>query len=101
MANKDEEGTEVHIPDEGAVDDRDTMEGQLVTGKVQEHHLPKMIDVQIRKYLSGLTYPLTTEELHNLVYDQGANSGLLQIIDALPDRSYGSYTDVWNAVEGK
>lgn len=88
-----DEQTETHVPDEGVVDDRNTMEGQMV-GAGQIPHLSDHLLVQIKKYLDGLEYPAAQAEIKDYAASQGAGADVLATLDTLQGPSYKNYTSV-------
>lgn len=54
--------------------------------------------IQIQKFLGGVDYPASREALLSKAKDSGADSNVIQALEAIPDREYDSPTVVSSAV---
>ncbi len=54
--------------------------------------------VQAQKYLKGIDYPVSKQDLIRHADQQGADSELRQTLEQLPDRQYDSPADVSEAL---
>ncbi|MCU1566205.1 MAG: hypothetical protein JWQ56_1142 [Pseudarthrobacter sp.] len=54
--------------------------------------------IQIQKFLGGVDYPASREALLSKAKDSGADSNVIQALEAIPDREYDSPTAVSSAV---
>lgn len=79
-----------HIPSEGAVDDRNTIEGQLV-GVDSSWHLSTFIAAQIKKYLSLIPHPATRENLFLYAERHNAEDNTLNSIRSLSQEFFDAY----------
>lgn len=50
--------------------------------------------IQIQKYLSGVDYPAQKKDLLRNARESGADTAVVDALDALPDRTYDAPTDV-------
>jgi hypothetical protein len=57
--------------------------------------------IQIQKFLGGVDYPASREALLSKAKDSGADSNVIQALEAIPDREYDSPTAVSSAVSDK
>ena len=53
---------------------------------------------EIQKYLSGMDYPATKQQLADHAEGQGATLGVRTVIDALPEQEYDDAAAVSRAV---
>jgi hypothetical protein len=56
--------------------------------------------VQIQKYLSGVDYPVTKEQLLEKARDNGAGEDVLAALEKLPERDYNGPNAVSAEVSG-
>lgn len=84
---------QVHLPSEGVVDDRNTLEGQMVS-TINTTHIAHVIASQTRKHLFGMEYPASKVGLFRYAQRSGAPEIVLQSIDKLPPKSYRSLAHV-------
>lgn len=96
MYSQAKKSTETHIPTVGVVDDRNTVEGQLIGAKTSRPS--PHFAVQIKKYVGDLHYPATREELYNHAKVNGAPVAVLEKLDYLPQNVYQSAQDVHDAL---
>jgi hypothetical protein len=89
---------EQHIPDEGVVDDRNTIEGQLI-GANPTPRLSRHVFNQIKKYLDGLEYPATKEEMYDYAARHGAGQDVLAGISALQSGTYHNAADALREIK--
>jgi hypothetical protein len=54
--------------------------------------------VQLQKYLGGLDYPVSREDLVRRAQEQGADTEVLQTLRSLPTDEFNSPNDVSEAV---
>jgi hypothetical protein len=54
--------------------------------------------VQVQKYLGGLDYPVSKEDLVRAAQEQGADTGTLQTLRSLPADQFNSPNDVSEAM---
>lgn len=54
--------------------------------------------IQIQKFLGGVDYPASRETLLSNAKDSGADSNVIQALEAIPDQEYDSPTAVSSAV---
>ncbi len=54
--------------------------------------------IQVQKYLSGIDYPASKQELVRRAEDQGADDNVRQTLERLPEREYNSPNDVSEAI---
>lgn len=54
--------------------------------------------VQMQKYLGGLDYPVSKEDLVRRAQEQGADTEVLQTLKSLPTDQFNSPNDVSEAV---
>lgn len=83
----------VHLPSSGVVDDRNTLEGQMIS-TINRSHLSHVIASQTRKHLNGMEYPASKVGLFRYAQRSGAPEIVLQAIDKLPPLSYRSLAHV-------
>ena len=88
---------ETHVPDEGVVDDRNTMEAQL-TGVSKDWQPSGHFSVQVKKYLSGLDYPVSRDELYNHAQVNGASHEVLERFGSLRGSIYPTAAEVHSAL---
>ncbi|MDZ7957699.1 MAG: DUF2795 domain-containing protein [Aulosira sp. DedQUE10] len=61
--------------------------------------MAKANPVSVQKYLKGVDYPATTEELIQHAQEQGADDDVLSILEELPeDEEFESPTDLSEAL---
>jgi hypothetical protein len=56
--------------------------------------------IELQKYLSGVDYPASKEDLVKTARDQGAPDELIQALESASEDSFDSPTDVSSAVAG-
>jgi hypothetical protein len=54
--------------------------------------------IQIQKFLGGVDYPASCDALLSKAKDSGADSNVMQALEAIPDKEYDSPTAVSSAV---
>jgi len=54
--------------------------------------------VDVARYLSGIDFPVTRDELIRHAQRQDADEGVLELLGHLPNRDYGSMADVMKGV---
>lgn len=60
--------------------------------------MAKVNPVQVQKYLKGVDYPVSKEDLIKHARDQGADDNLSQTLQALPDQEFQTPADVSQAI---
>ena len=50
--------------------------------------------VQVQKFLGGIDYPCSKQDLVDTAKDQGADERVMNVLKKLPDRKYDAPTDV-------
>lgn len=60
--------------------------------------MAKVNPVQIQKYLSGVDYPASKEDLIKRARDQGADDSVQQTLQQIPDQQYQTPADVSQAI---
>ncbi len=56
---------------------------------------PKSVNpVQVQKFLGGIDYPCSKQDLLKTAKDQGADDRVINLLKALPDKKYDAPTDV-------
>ena len=54
--------------------------------------------VQVQKFLGGLDYPATTDEIVNYARQHGADDNVIETLQSLPEDAYDSPTDLSEAI---
>ncbi len=54
--------------------------------------------IQIQKFLGGVDYPAKRDALLSKAKDSGADSNVIQALEAIPDKEYDSPTAVSSAI---
>ncbi|NTV30671.1 DUF2795 domain-containing protein [candidate division WWE3 bacterium] len=57
--------------------------------------------IQIQKFLAGVDYPATKDELVDSAVEQGADDSVIESLQSLPDQEYQKPTDVSEALGKK
>lgn len=96
MRSSNNAAKSIHIPDEGAVDDRGTMDSQLLSGRTKKSTVPSFIAAQIHKYLGDMKYPATKDELYIHAASRGASRDTLSHLRTMQRDLYDSVADVDN-----
>jgi hypothetical protein len=60
--------------------------------------MTKVNPIQLQKYLKGVDYPATKEELIEQAKQHSADKNVISLLEELPDQEYDSPTDVSEAV---
>ena len=60
--------------------------------------MAKVNPIQLQKYLKGVDYPASKEDLINHAQQQGADENALSALEQLPDEQYETPTDVSKAI---
>jgi len=50
--------------------------------------------IQVQKFLGGVDYPVEKEKLLDTARSEGADDRVMQALEALPDQTFDSPTDV-------
>ena len=58
------------------------------------------IGIQVQKFLGGMDYPASKEDIVRTATDAGADRDVLDALEGLPDREYDGPTAVSEAVSG-
>ncbi|ARJ06360.1 hypothetical protein GCM10010988_15930 [Cnuibacter physcomitrellae] len=56
--------------------------------------------IQIQKFLGGIDYPASKEDIVQRAKDSGADDAVLDALNAIPDKEYDAPTAVSEAVSG-
>jgi hypothetical protein len=96
MSTSNNTAKSIHIPDEGAVDDRGTMDSQLLSGRTKSSSVPRSIAAQIRTCLKDMKYPATKDELFVHAASRGASRNALSHLRTMERELYDSVADVDN-----
>ncbi|MBF2051227.1 MAG: DUF2795 domain-containing protein [Leptolyngbya sp. IPPAS B-1204] len=54
--------------------------------------------IELQKYLKGMNYPASKDDLIDHAEEQGADDDILDLLEQLPDEEYETPTDVNKAV---
>jgi len=54
--------------------------------------------IQVQKFLGGLDYPASKDEIVRTAQDAGADDDVLEALDGIPDREYDGPTAVSEAI---
>ena len=60
--------------------------------------MAKVNPIQMQKYLKGMNYPASKEELVKHAAQQGADENVRSVLEQLPDQQYETSADVSKAV---
>jgi len=60
--------------------------------------MPTVNPIQVQKYLKGVDYPASREDLMAHAEDNGADEDVLDLLDQLPDEEYETPADVSKAI---
>ncbi len=60
--------------------------------------MAKVNPIQLQKYLKGMNYPASKEELVKHAEQQGADENVRSVLEQLPEQEYGTPADVSQAV---
>lgn len=52
---------------------------------------------EVQKYLGGMSYPATKDDLMDTAEESGAPSEVMELIEKMPDQDYGGPQDVMKA----
>jgi hypothetical protein len=69
------------------------MKGEQMNGN-------RPIAIQVQKFLGGIDYPASKEEIVRTATDAGAGDEVLNALEGLPEREYDGPTAVSEAVSG-
>lgn len=58
------------------------------------------IQIQAQKFLGGIDYPATKEDIVRTARDAGADENVLSALEAIADRDYEDPTEVSKAISG-
>lgn len=56
--------------------------------------------IQVQKFLGGIDYPASKEDIVRTAKDAGADENVLNALEGIPDREYDGPTAVSEAVAG-
>jgi hypothetical protein len=65
---------------------------------VKEDDMANVNPVQVQKYLKGVDYPVSKNDLLKSVDDQGADENVRATLEKLPDKTYQTPADVSEAI---
>jgi hypothetical protein len=60
--------------------------------------MTKANPIQVQKFLSGMDYPATKEEIVDHAKSKGADENIMQTLEQLPDESFETPADVSKAI---
>jgi hypothetical protein len=60
--------------------------------------MDKVNPVQVQKYLKGVDYPVSKNDLLKQVHDQGGDENVHATLEKLPDKTYQTPADVSEAI---
>lgn len=60
--------------------------------------MTKANPIQVQKFLSGMDYPASKEEIVDHAKSQGADENIMQTLKQLPDESFETPADVSKAI---
>jgi Protein of unknown function (DUF2795) len=60
--------------------------------------MAKVNPVQLQKYLKGVNYPASKQQLIDRAKQQGADEKAISALEQLPDQEFGTPTEVSQAV---
>lgn len=60
--------------------------------------MPRANPIQVQKYLSGMHYPASKDEIVDHAKSQGADEKVIQILERLPDDDFETPADVSQAI---
>ncbi len=66
--------------------------------EVEEATVANVNPVQIQKYLDGVNYPASKQDLVNKAKQEGASQDVLQTLEKMPGKQYNGPVDVSEAV---
>jgi len=58
------------------------------------------IGIQVQKFLGGMDYPASKEDIVRTAKDAGADEGVMSALEGIPDREYDGPPAVTEAVSG-
>jgi hypothetical protein len=65
---------------------------------LKEDDMDKVNPVQVQKYLKGVDYPVSKNDLLKQVQDQGGDESVRATLEKLPDKTYQTPADVSEAI---
>jgi hypothetical protein len=65
---------------------------------MKEDDMDKVNPVQVQKYLKGVDYPVSKNDLLKQVDDQGGDKSVRATLEKLPDKTYQTPADVSEAI---
>lgn len=98
MATTNNHRSDVRLPSEGAVDDRNNLDSQMIS-TIDTSPITHMIVSQTREHLIGMEYPASKVGLFRYAQKTGASEIVLQALDKLPPRSFRSLAHVIGAMK--
>jgi hypothetical protein len=60
--------------------------------------MAKANPIQVQKFLSGMDYPASKEEIVDHAKSKGADENIMQTLEQLPDESFETPADVSKAI---
>lgn len=79
----------VHLLERGSLNRQDRIMKQH-----KSHDAQKPNPIQLQKYLSGMDYPASKDELIQRAHEEGADDLVIETLEQLPEREYDSPTAV-------
>jgi hypothetical protein len=65
---------------------------------VKEDDMDNVNPVQVQKYLKGVDYPVSKNDLLKHVQDQGGDESVRGTLEKIPDKTYQTPSDVSEAI---
>ena len=60
--------------------------------------MAKVNPIQVQKFLKGLNYPATKEQVVEHAREQGADENVVSVLEKMPDEQYQTPADVSQAI---
>lgn len=60
--------------------------------------MAKVNPIQVQKFLKGIDYPASKQEILRTAEDQGADEDVRSTLDRLPDQEFNSPADISEAI---
>ena len=57
--------------------------------------------IQVQKYLSGIDYPASKDDIVQAAQDNGADDNVLNALRGLPDQTFDAPTDISEAISNE
>ncbi len=66
--------------------------------KMADQNKPHANPVQVQKFLGGINYPCSKQDILKTAKSHGADENVLKLLQELPDQHYNKPTDVTKAI---